>query len=68
MAKGDWLLYSVIAKEMAHNFSDGERNEFKAAFDYFDKDGNGSISAKELGQVMKNIGQHITQAELEQMI
>ncbi len=53
---------------MAHNFSEGQRAEFQAAFDFFDKNGDKQISAKELGVVMKNIGQHITEQELSQMI
>eukprot|EP00347_Sterkiella_histriomuscorum_P022817 403337038 len=53
---------------MAHNFSEGQRAEFQAAFDFFDKNGDKQISAKELGVVMKNIGQHITEQELNQMI
>ncbi len=31
--------------------------EFKEAFALFDKDGDGSITAKELGTVMKSLGQ-----------
>jgi Ca2+-binding EF-hand superfamily protein len=38
------------------NFSEGQKAEFFAAFKFFAKDGGDSISAKELGQVMKNIG------------
>ena len=53
---------------MAHNFSEGQRAEFQAAFDFFDKNGDKQISAKELGVVMKNIGQHITEQELNAMI
>ncbi|CDW82789.1 calmodulin [Stylonychia lemnae] len=53
---------------MSHNFSEGQRAEFQAAFDFFDKNGDKQISAKELGVVMKNIGQHITEQELNQMI
>ena len=46
---------------MAYDFSEGERAEFQAAFDFFDKNGDKAISAKELGVVMQGIGQHITQ-------
>ena len=53
---------------MTHTFSEGQRAEFQAAFDFFDKNGDKAISAKELGVVMRNIGQHITEQELNQMI
>ena len=42
--------------------------EFKEAFEIFDQDGDGSISASELGNVMQSLGIQITQTELEDMI
>jgi calmodulin len=43
-------------------------NEFKTAFSLFDKDGDGTITAKELDTVMRSIGQNPTEAELKDMI
>uniref|UniRef100_G3NJM6 Troponin C, skeletal muscle n=2 Tax=Gasterosteus aculeatus aculeatus TaxID=481459 RepID=G3NJM6_GASAC len=43
-------------------------NEFKAAFDMFDTDGGGDISTKELGQVMRMLGQNPTREELDEII
>ena len=42
--------------------------EFKESFRLFDKNGDGSISRKELGEVMKSLGQHPTEEELQDII
>src|SRR6218665_3306374 len=42
--------------------------EFKEAFSLFDKDGDGTIKTKELGTVMRSLGQNPTEAELQDMI
>ena len=42
--------------------------EFKAAFDMFDTDGGGDISTKELGQVMRMLGQNPSREELDAII
>ena len=42
--------------------------ELKEAFSLFDKDGDGSITAKELGTVLRSLGQKPTEAELQDMI
>ena len=42
--------------------------EFKEAFSLFDKDGDGTITTKELDTVMRSLGQNPTEAELQEMI
>merc|ERR1711997_691366 len=42
--------------------------EFKEAFSLFGKDGDGTITTKELGTVMRSLGQNPTEAELQDMI
>ena len=42
--------------------------EFKEAFALFDKDGDGTITTRELGTVMRSLGQNPTEAELQDMI
>ena len=38
--------------------------EFKEAFSLFDKDGDGTITAKELGTVMRSMGKNPSMEEL----
>jgi calmodulin len=48
--------------------SEGQIAEFKEAFSLFDKDGDGQITTKELGTVMRSLHQNPTEAELREMI
>ena len=45
-----------------------EEAELRAAFEVFDQDGSGTISADEMRRVMKSIGEDLTDAEIEEMI
>ena len=54
--------------EMADTLTDEQIAEFKEAFALFDKDGDGTITTKELGTVMRSLGQNPTEAELQDMI
>ena len=42
--------------------------ELRAAFNVFDKDGNGTINKEELIQVMKSIGEGFSEEEIEEMM
>lgn len=53
---------------MADQLTEEQIAEFKEAFSLFDKDGDGTISTKELGTVMRSLGQRPTEAELQDMI
>ncbi|XP_060577956.1 calmodulin-beta-like [Ruditapes philippinarum] len=50
------------------DFTESQTAEFKEAFRLFDKDGDGKITTKELGTVMKSLGHNPTEAELQDMI
>ena len=50
------------------NLTEDKVNEFKEAFEIFDKDKDGYITTKELGDIMKNLGQTPSEAELQDMI
>ncbi|XP_074572657.1 calmodulin [Curcuma longa] len=53
---------------MAEHLTEEQIAEFKEAFSLFDKDGDGCITTKELGTVMRSLGQNPTEAELRDMI
>ena len=42
--------------------------DFKEAFSLFDKDGTGYITTKELGNLMRTLGQNPTEEELQDII
>ncbi|NXX43172.1 CALMS protein, partial [Tricholaema leucomelas] len=53
---------------MAERLSEEQIAEFKEAFSLFDRDGDGCITTKELGTVMRSLGQNPTEAELRGMV
>ena len=53
---------------MVEQLTEEQIAEFKEAFALFDKDGDGTITTKELGTVMRSLGQNPTEAELQDMI
>lgn len=53
---------------VADQLSPDQKSEFKEAFGLFDKDGDGSITTKELGTVIRSLGQNPTEEELQDMI
>ncbi|XP_063428906.1 calmodulin-like [Mytilus trossulus] len=56
----------MMAKKMQGSGDDQE--ELREAFRVFDKDGNGFISAAELRHVMTNLGEKLTDGEVDEMI
>ncbi|PWA34446.1 EF-hand domain [Artemisia annua] len=52
---------------MAEELTENQIDELKEAFSLFDKDGDGCITTKELGTVMRSLGQNPTEAELQDM-
>ena len=48
--------------------SDQQIEEYKETFLMFDKDGDGTVSTKELGAVLRSLGSNPTPEEIEDMI
>lgn len=53
---------------MVESLTEEQIREFKEAFNIFDKDGDGTISGKELGVVMRSLGQNPTEKQLDELI
>ncbi len=53
---------------MMKGLSEEKIAEFRCAFELFDKDRDGSITIKELGTVIENLGQNPSEADLKEMI
>uniref|UniRef100_A0A8W7P0Y8 EF-hand domain-containing protein n=1 Tax=Anopheles coluzzii TaxID=1518534 RepID=A0A8W7P0Y8_ANOCL len=62
------LILFHTASGSADQLTEEQIAEFKEAFSLFDKDGDGTITTKELGTVMRSLGQNPTEAELQDMI
>ena len=58
----------TIENSVIDNLTDQQIIEFREAFQAFDKDGNGSITTRELGTVMRSLGQNLSEAEIKEMI
>ncbi|XP_032956592.1 calmodulin-like [Rhinolophus ferrumequinum] len=58
----------LAASNMAEELSKEQVADFKAAFNRFDKDGDGTINVQELGDVMRTLGQNPSEAELKDII
>ncbi|KAF4016284.1 hypothetical protein G4228_008080 [Cervus hanglu yarkandensis] len=56
---------TMMARKMKDTDSE---EEIREAFRVFDKDGNGYISAAELRHVMTNLGEKLTDEEVDEMI
>ena len=53
---------------MAETLSAEDMAEFKSAFSFFDKNGDGTITTGELGTVLRSLGQNPTEKELKDMV
>ena len=59
---------SHVNLNIINNLTEEQIAEFQEAFQIFDKDGDGSITTKELGTVMRSLGQNPSDEEVRQMI
>lgn len=62
----DMMLVCVLVQ--VGYFTEDELAEFQEAFNLFDKDGDGTITYKELGTVMRSLGEDPTGDELKALM
>ena len=62
----DFQEFLTMMTHKMHNID--TEDEMREAFKLFDRDGNGYISPAELKQVMNNLGERLTEAEVDLMI
>ena len=70
-ARDNWkksLESAGLSAQLAGLSEEEKRVEYRKAFDKFDVDGGGTIDTKEIGALMRSLGQEPTDAELEDMI
>lgn len=72
---GAWLsarlqvVYATqVQVDMSDYFSPEQVTEFSEVFNLFDKNGDQTIAANELGTVMRSLGQNPTEAELQDAV
>ncbi len=59
-------LVQIVSKY--RSASKDKEDEVREAFRVFDRDGNGYVSAAELKHVMTNIGEKLTDEEVDEML
>ncbi|XP_052254017.1 calmodulin-A-like isoform X1 [Dreissena polymorpha] len=61
-------IFNFKDADILTRYSHGQIRELREAFKLFDKDGDGSITADELGTVLRNLGQFPSTDELDMML
>lgn len=56
-----------MTKSAVDALSDEERAELKETFDLFDRDGDGLLTIRELGEALRAMAQHPTEQEIEEL-
>lgn len=69
-ADGNGLIdFAEFVTLMARKMNNADKDaEIREAFSVFDKDGSGKISGDELRQIMRSLGEELTEDEIQQMI
>ena len=70
LLRGLWCVHgrSLCGYGQAEQLSEEQIAEYKEAFSLFDKSGDGTITTKDLGTVIRALGKNPTEAELQDII
>jgi calmodulin len=70
LLRGQWCVHgrSLCGYGQAEQLSEEQIAEYKEAFSLFDKSGDGTITTKDLGTVIRALGKNPTEAELQDII
>jgi len=70
MLRGNTFTFDDLVKVMSKLKQEGcfSNDEIADAFKVFDRDGNGTVSAAELRHVLTNLGEKLTDEEMDEMI
>ncbi|XP_078346486.1 LOW QUALITY PROTEIN: transmembrane protein 117-like [Oculina patagonica] len=63
-----FILVMDLLIVMQDKLTEEQIEEYRDAFKFFDKDGNGYITTRELGAIMRSLGQNPTETELQDMV
>lgn len=68
VCKGCRQVVPIRPPKVAQSLTKQQLHEFQECFQMFDKDGDGTIDTKELGAVMRSLGQFPDEEEIEEMV
>ncbi|XP_052273653.1 calmodulin-beta-like isoform X3 [Dreissena polymorpha] len=60
--------YSLVGLTAVDALTDEDREELSQTFKLFDRDGDGFLTARELGDAMRAMAQHPTEQEIQELI
>lgn len=64
----DFDEFCLMMAKMSYGADEDDEESYREAFNVFDKDGNGQIDRAELRSVLTNLGENLTEEQINEMI